>query len=220
MTITKKIGLALALVVAISVGASASASAATPELVNKEGKALIKNHYTGTSGQVTFETVGGTRVQCKSASGGGKMDTVNSGEATIIFQGCTSTGFSCKTPGAKAGEIVEPGSGKLVYISKSSKTVALLIEIETGREVVCSGIKILLRGDIIGQVGPVNTFKTAFSDSAKQAKGVAEVTEYENEKGEKVKAIWETSFEGKAFEQTAFEGSAELRFEEEAEIKA
>ncbi len=76
------------------------------ELVNKEGKELVKKDFTLTSGAGHFESVGGDRLSCTADSGTGKYVNISLSEATIKFTGCSAFTNECNSAGAASGEIV------------------------------------------------------------------------------------------------------------------
>jgi hypothetical protein len=202
MSAFRRAPLALVLVAALA-GVTATAAEASTITYTGNGK------FTGTGGSVTFETVGGTELSCSSDGGSGRLaaSPASTGEATVFFKGCKTAGKTCTTSGDESGEISDSGKGKLVKVKTGE--VALLIEIEPGHQVKCGTVTITLRGDIIGPVGPIGTKTKSWSDTWRESKGLAEITEFEGKK-----TIWESSFGEGAFEQTALEGSATLTLEE------
>src|ERR1700761_7755658 len=119
-------GLALVALFAIGAAASASASASLPELVNKEGKEVVKKKFTGkASGTSTFETKGGEAVKCTGGTTVGEVTGLKTQTVENKFTKCTAAAglLKCKTSGAAAGEIVLKLNAKIVYLSESSKTV-------------------------------------------------------------------------------------------------
>jgi hypothetical protein len=209
-------------VVILAIGAIApvAASASLPELVNSKDEALVKSKFTGTGGSTRFETVGRTQLSCSSGSVSGRMTGVKTAEATLTFTGCEVLAKNCHSKGAKSGEIINSGAGKIVYTDKATKAVGLLVEMEKGREVKCGETSIFLRGAIVGAIGPVNKLQSSYTNTWSERDGVQELTKYENEKGELESAIWETSIEEGSWEQTGLEGTGKVTFEEMAEIKA
>jgi hypothetical protein len=210
-------------IVALAIGTivPAVASAALPEFVNSKGETLVKNKFTGKGGETQFETTGRVELTCSTGSISGHLTGTKTAEATLTFTGCETIGEKCSSKGAKAGEIVNTGKGKIVYSDKATKSVALLVEMEKGREAICGGeIGILLRGAIAGSIGPVNKSQLSFTNTWQQRAGVQQLTKYENEKGEIESAIWETKVGGDGWEQTGLEGEGTITLEEMGEIKA
>ena len=105
MKYLKIMGLCLVAVLALSAVTVASASAQEMELVNKEGKALVKNKFKGESGKGTLEATNGSKITCTKTKFTGKTTNTKEGEAATTFTGCESKGFKCNTEGSGTGEI-------------------------------------------------------------------------------------------------------------------
>ncbi len=142
--------------------------------------------------------------------------------ATIDF---TSCGFEmsgskvwCTTEGAKSGEIkTGPLEGTLVYLSKAAKTVAIDFKPQTGKSLGtyrCLGNN-EIRGSVLLPIQSVNKPSTVFT-----LHGNAAAEEYENEKGEKLKATLETNFANGVFAPMTWELVSEIKTASTIEIKA
>src|ERR1700689_547806 len=222
--------MAVLAVFCMSAVAAAAASASEGEFVNSKEEILKKNKYTSTGGTTTLETAAGTKITCTSNTDHGIWPSRAGGEGTILFQGCTASGLSCKGGKDEAGEPKAPEIFVLVglLIKRSSATERLILytihkpgTLEAGElEIVCSGVKILVKGSFLGTTNyKTKTLSKTIELSFTQSKGKQAVTEYENEKGEKVKCKGlESSTEGKAFEGAAFEGKETDTLEEEAQF--
>lgn len=202
-----------------------------PRVRGPKGGALTKKAYTSTSGASTIETKAGSKLTCTADTGTGEASALSTGTAKITLTGCEGFGGKCKTVGAAESEIVLNANYTLAFTNGAKDEVGLLLElteatIECGKD--CAGRaleKLKLRGTGIGPTTPIDEevvpaakFKVVFS----QTKGVQSPTEYQNEKGEKVKAILEMEGAGAkvfAFEQTGLSDTNELLFEETAEIE-
>ena len=196
-----------------------------------KGGVLVKSKFTITSGAGTFEAKGGAQVTCTADSGTGEDFGAGSGSAKVTFTGCTGFGGKCHTAGAAEGEIALSADWVLEFTNGVKDEVGLLLElteatIECGKN--CEGKaveKLKLRGTGIGlatpideEVIPANKFTITFT----QVKGVQSPTEYEEEKGGKVKAILEMEGSGEkvfAFEQAGLANTEQLLFEEAAEFE-
>jgi hypothetical protein len=81
-----------------------------------------------------------------------------------------------------------------------------------------------VKGAMICAISPVNIFSRTLTVACKESKGKQALTEYENEKGENVRApILEIKGEGLktfAFEQAGQEGTDTMTLEIEGELKA
>jgi hypothetical protein len=224
----RKILVCLIAVFAISAIASASASAALPELVNKEGKALVKkkDKSNNVKGNIAvLETIGGSKVECKSVSDVSEITGTKTDTTTVTFDECTAFGETCQNKGGTAGIIKTVLlASKLRYIN-GKKAVGLVLKPKTGElfvEFECSGIVIKVRGSVIGVITPINTFVAPpgpFTLTFTQAAGVQVPTEYE-EGTKKVKDVLETSINGGAYEQSGESSTDEEFLEEEAKINA
>lgn len=219
----KHIGLGLlALVAAVAFSAVAviSASAATLE-PGGEFKIASKSS--------TFETKGGEKLTCKEATGSGKTSGTKDDTAEVKFKKCTASVLECQT-GTTKGEIVLKETSELVDINKSKSEVGIILALPEPLAIECTGIskeKLKVRGATLCPVTPVGSPSKEFKVTCKEKKGVQEPTEYENEKGEKVKSpITETEGKGEgigtktfSYEQSALEGTDTLTFETTGEIK-
>jgi Trypsin len=202
-----------------------------PRIRAKEGKALTRKAYTSTSGASTIETKAGSKLTCSADSGNGEASGESTGTAKITLTGCEGFGGRCHTAGAAEGEIALIAKYTLAFVNGAKDEVGLLLElteatIECGKNCVGRALETLkLRGTGIGPVTPIDEevvpskkFTVAFS----QSRGVQSPTEYENERGTKVKAILEMEGSGTkvfAFEETGISDTDELLFEEAAEIE-
>jgi hypothetical protein len=106
------------------------------------------------------------------------------------------------------------------------KEVARWLKPESEATIECLAEKLKIRGGALGVVSRVDELVTPPETSGltfTQSKGVQNPTEYENEKGEKVKFILEVKGEGLknfGFEQAGLESTDSLTFEEATEVKA
>jgi hypothetical protein len=203
-----------------------------PRIRGPKGGVLTKKAYTSTSGASTIETKAGSKLTCTADTGKGEASALSTGTAKITLTGCEGFGGKCHTAGAAEGEVVLSANYTLAFTNGAKAEVGLLLElteatIECGKN--CEGKaleKLKVRGTGIGPITPIDEevvpakkFKVAFS----QSKGVQSPTEYENEKGAKVKAIIEMEGSGTkvfAFEQAGISDTDELLFEETAEIES
>jgi hypothetical protein len=226
---------------ALSGIAAASASAALPEVVNKEGKALVKNKFT----VEIPETERGFWLQGQSAAIGnvyceshspitGAFSGLKAGETTFTLKKCKGgpLGGKCTTTGSTTGEMALQFSLSLVYTSKTSKTLALLFTPhKPGHEkedvtYSCSGINFTISSGFLVPVPQENVNKLVGVGEglyfrAEATAGTQEVKQYENEKGEKVETYLEIA-SGSAGEkpvETGVKFEAYTKFEEGVEFK-
>jgi hypothetical protein len=228
----KPIILAILTTLCINTTATATAAASEGEFVNSKSEALIKNKFTSSGGEIVLETASGATTKCTSVTDHGIMTSKTGGELTVLFKGCTSSGLSCKggedaAGKAKAGEIIIL-LGILIKRSSATTRLVLFTILKTGTKeageftLECQGVAIILRGSFLTS----NNFKTnelkkewvlEFKAGAK--KGEQSVTEYENEKGEKVKCKGlEANVAGAGFEPASESATATDKFEEETQF--
>jgi len=227
------ITMAVLAVFCMSAVAAAVASASEGELVNAAGNALVKNKYTSTGGVTKLETEAGTEITCKSNTDHGIWTSKTGGEDTILFKECTTLkgAISCKGGKDEAGE---PKAGEIfvlvgLLIKRTNATERLILytvhapgTLTAGEiEIVCSGVKIKVKGSFLSTTNYKTKVlnKTIELSATIIAKGKQGVTEYENEKGEKVKCEGlKASVENAAFEGAAQEGKETDTLEEEAQF--
>jgi hypothetical protein len=210
----------------------ASASAALPEMVNKEGKALVKSKFTGTTGfghALTWVTKKNGGVTCSEAKGSGEVTGLQNSHSAWTWTGCEAAGTAYQTEGAKRGEIRIPElKGQLVYEVYEKGTVlepALLLtlakELTFGTNLILEPMH--LRGSFLVRLPSVEEFRNYLYVDGVQSGGQQEGTgEYEETRGGEVKkASLLMNVEGvKKYtnEPTALEFDEKRTFEEEFRI--
>jgi hypothetical protein len=233
---------ALSAVLASAGLASASASAAMPEFAGPYPNQFAITDVEGP--QVYLEPVKEGKtiayIKCKAAGGTGEVTGGKTVSATVAFTECKQQyqvpSMSCTTVGAKEGEIRTAGlEGKLVYVNNKQEVGVAFQRKGAGNfaQFTCgSGTEketLTVRGSVIGTIWPPNTKSKAFRLGFQDTAGVQRPTEYENEKGEKVKAILEAEGTGKepfAFIQVGLwagevtRHATTLNTKEETEVKA
>ncbi len=198
MTRIRLIMLSLLAVFAFGALAAASASAALPEF---EGP--FPNTFTSKSGAGKLQTVGGQEVTCTADSNTGSITGAKTDTANVTFTGCESVTLKAKCQsGANEGEIktVELSS-TLGYISKAAKTVGIDLKPKAGElfaSFECGGVKIEVKGSVIGALTPINTKTKSFKLKFKETAGKQEVTKLEGEPTD----VLMTSIAGGAFEES------------------
>jgi hypothetical protein len=154
MTRLKTVALCLIFALAISAAAASSASALP------EWSGPFPKPFNSKSGATLLETVGGTKVKCKSDVNVGEITGANSGFVQVFFKGCETHKFPCASPGAASGEIKTlPLTTTLGYISRVPKVVGLDLANPAGAivtEFQCVNILAVIRGSVIGRITPVN----------------------------------------------------------------
>jgi hypothetical protein len=237
--VSRRVFLVLVAVCVMSAVGVAGASAALPELVNKEGKALVKNKFSakiqGSEKSVEFYTdwAGEVKFYCGAAAVTGEFSGLKTGEATFTLTKCKGGALGGKCTGWEkgkerevAGEMVIPFSLTLVYTSKASKGLALLFSLKENSSFVCSGSEFKLHGGFLVPIpqGNVNKLLEVGKDLRLDAQytvsghGEQEIKQYENEKGEKVETYLKIS-EGEDEVPSPVSFEMEAPFEEAAEFK-
>jgi hypothetical protein len=213
------LGLLCMAMFAFAAASAASASAALPEALG-----TFPTTFTGTSGKGALETSSGLAIQCKKGKNSGSITGAKTGTFTIDFEECTGPiGEKCNSLGDAEGIILVTGASDLVTIKKGDAGLVLLLKPEV--HVIChtflGEVLILVRGDIITLVTPINKKTTKFELNIKGEKGKQEFTECETGEPCGKKITLESSTNGGAFEQSS-NSSAEnkLTTAKELEIMA
>ena len=205
--------LALVAVFALGVVSVATASAAELEQIPSTGRFTVRSEAS------TFETHSKERISCKRDSGEGELTGVKTDRSKVTFEECTGPlNVKCTSSGAKTGNIETEINSELVWLSKSGLKAGEKLALAKELSISCSIIKIKVRGATLCPVEPVNVRTTTVKLVCRQSGGKQEFTEYENEKGEKFKAITESS-KGGAFEESGLASTETLTFSEPGEIR-
>jgi hypothetical protein len=109
----------------------------------------------------------------------------------------------------------------LVYLAKegkATKTVGEDLQLAKEVSITCLIVTLKVKGSTLCPLTPINTKTKSLTLTCKQTKGIQEYTEYENEKGEILKDITETTKSGKTF-QSGLESTESLALSTEGEVK-
>ena len=110
----------------------------------------------------------------------------------MTFTGCEGFGFKCKSAGAAAGEIVlNTLAGELVWEKKPKKVAIELFPApptELFVEFNCGGANAKVKGAVLANI-PADKIETMVTQKFTAKKGVQKPKEYQNAKGEKIKAF-------------------------------
>jgi hypothetical protein len=196
----------------------------------------VKKHVTSEGGTAVLETVGGTKVTCKTVADTGTIPANGANavrEATVTFTGCEVDGFKCKTAGAAAGEVqTNLLKGQLGYLGTvESGKVGVDLVAETAEllaEISCVGgfAKARLRGDLIGEIAPINVASTEFALTFQQASGKQEWAKifleepFQSGKYTEVSSVAEVSVDGFAFKGAGLEATEKIATEENVKVVA
>ncbi len=151
-----------------------------------------------------LETVGGTEMTCKSASGSGVYASTSSlAGISLALTGCESDGSTCSSAGAAVGEArSQTLAGELQWQDRSAGAVVLDLFPAEGTEVLtveCAGERLEVGGSVLV---PVKTDKmTAVEKLRYEASGGRQLaSEYETAAGSNVEDVLEASLAGGPFE--------------------
>ena len=94
----------------------------------------VKKNFTGVGGVATLETINKVKVTCKTeASPGNSRQPKTVGNISVVFTGCESLGYKCKTAGAAEGEIATNLlAGTLRWEDATKKKVAIDLVPQSG----------------------------------------------------------------------------------------
>jgi hypothetical protein len=199
-------------------------AAVGPELLNEEGKELVKRLFKGEGGNATVAIKGVGSLSCTKMSLTGEVTGMATLGKTLTFSGCSLSEAPCNT-GEASGEVVFSGLRSLfVYeLVKKEPEPAVLVTFEKPLKIECGSETVLLQGSVLLLVAPSNKLTKTLTIVGKQSEGVQASTEYEESKGgEVLKANLEAIGEGtRKFEDTVgVELEATNAYEEEVELKA
>jgi len=223
MTRKKAIVAALLAVFCVSAMSAAIASANEGTFVNKGGKALEKNKFTGKSGETKLEG-GFGNIVAKSDSAVGKVINTEEGEQTVTFKETSQSLLgTCTSAGAKAGEVITLSRTHTRRASQPSGEILLLVQVlNTKHEVAteaapfefkCGSTTVKVFGSFLVKTNSTAE-KTLWSFSGvSNGKHENTPTEYENSEGKKVKDVLRSNF-GLGYENTDQVGTEEVTFEE------
>ena len=152
----------------------------------------VKNKFKGVGGAATLETVHAVKVTCKTeASVGEYTGPKTVGNISVVFTGCESLGFKCKTPASAEGEIsTNLLSGRLVW-EKFKKKVAIDLvpqSTELFVEFQCGPANAKVTGSVMTNV-PADVVKTTFEERFTAKKGKQKPEFYYNAADEKIQDV-------------------------------
>lgn len=152
----------------------------------------IKKKFTGTGGAATLETVHAVKVTCKTEASTGEFTSSKTvGNIAVVFTGCESLGYRCKTPASSEGEIAtNPLAGTLVW-EKYRKKVAIDLMPQSGEwfvEFTCGPANAKVKGSVLTNI-PANKAETKVEEKFSAKKGKQKPEYYYTSKTEKVKDV-------------------------------
>jgi hypothetical protein len=183
------------------------------------------NKFSGSSGKMTLETVGHHTITCVASTNAGEYTGEKTATATLTLTGCKrSTGETCQSSGAAAGEIVtSPLSGELGFIEdfyegESTLKVSVGLDLKHSPTLLtaqCGAEAVAVSGSVIVPVTTVDKMAKSFN-----AKFLAPGGRQAPESFEEGPTDVLTSNIGGPSEQTGLTGTEKLVNQEPIEIKA
>jgi hypothetical protein len=124
----------------------------------KSGESVFDSYVEGAEGPVVVGT-----VSCKKSTDTGEITGEATADQVTTFEGCSSSGASCTSAGAKAGEIVtDPVLTTLVTLKEETRTTPVVIGLDeagTGgeekdatAEFTCATKTVTTTGSVLGVV--------------------------------------------------------------------
>jgi hypothetical protein len=154
---------------------------------------VVKAHFTGVGGAATLETIHKVKVTCKAEASAGEYTSAKTvGNIKVVFTGCESLGYKCKTPSSAEGEIAtNPLSGTLRWEDVTKKKVAIDLvpqSTELFVEFQCGPANAKVKGSVMTNV-PGDVVKTVFEQKFSAKKGKQKPEYYYTASGEKVQDV-------------------------------
>ncbi len=187
-----------------------------------------KRKFTGTSGTVTLETVGKTKITCAGATSNGEYTGPKTATVTVAFSGCqrSSTKEPCQSAGAGSGQVVtSPLQGQLGFIQDEftqatpvpsvgldlkHEPTLLTAECGSSKEALSVG------GSMIGQIAVIDKMVPSFTLAFKALEGKQSPEQFEGG----VKDTLSESLGAGSPEQAGVTSKGKLTNEEKLQIKA
>jgi hypothetical protein len=192
----RRVGGATLIVAMMLLFVPAGASATSPVLEFVVPGHSLPVSFTAESGPVSAEMAGfKSFVHCAASHGEGEITGPRSTVSSYRLTGCVTEGSShqkCKSEDAQQEEIkTGPIEADLVYIDQANHEVGMLLNPGRGIYMTfeCGGESAEGRGAFLAPVSPVNQAATSFTATLSQSGSAQTPNEYENENGEKLKAI-------------------------------
>jgi hypothetical protein len=204
----KMLGLAVVAVFAVAaVVASAASAVVLPEF-------SVESSSTGTSETAKLNLTGAA-ITCTSGTSNAVATSKKDGRGLISFSGCTLKGEECHSLADAAGAILigmegTEGTYHLVRIKSGDAGIWFLIP-AVHIECKFEALLVVVQGNVLGLITPILSDTKTFEVKVNVVAGKQEITEFENNSGEKVKAKLEGSINGGAF-KAATQESANNKF--------
>jgi hypothetical protein len=184
--------------------------------------------FTGSSAAVTLETTGHTQVKCSSSTSEGEYTGTKTASASIALSGCklASTGESCQSSGAAAGQIsagalaaqlgfikqVVQGSEVLLSVGWDLKHEPSFVSGECGS----AKTSLVITGSVIAPISTIDKMTSAYTLKYGENGGKQAPESFEEQPNDTLSS----SLGGTPGEQTALKASEKINNEEKLEFKA
>lgn len=192
----KRYGLLFAALMAITAcaGVLATSAFALPELLGFAGLGVFTGGGDAPEGQeALFETTGGEKLHCPTASLEGKQETDTLGVFHVDLSGCESGGFKCNSTGDAAGVILVLGNIHYVFDQLgvgAELGVAVLIEPEEVAIKCTALVTLKLKGRVLCLILEPLTSELNHLFHGTQAAGVQNVRRYWDDNGNEVGSVF------------------------------
>jgi hypothetical protein len=205
----------LAVITVFAITAGTAWAAPKGEIVNRSGKAPVKDKFTSEYGETLVENVGGARIECRLGKGKGTVTSTTTAVETVTFEGCeTGTHESCHTEEAPAG--VVQGEFKIAWLPSEEKSYLSMTFGQHAGE--CGGNSLRLVATALVAVPVEHEFNTRFTFIAEQEGGFQEPTEYEFDKKLFTDTLKLSLLGPGKLEQAGISTTQKIFFEEEVEF--
>jgi hypothetical protein len=199
--------LGITVLAALAFTAIASSAAFAVELPEYE----TQTNFTGTSAASKLNLTG-AGIKCASAATTGTASSKQHATGTITYSTCTLGGEECHSLGDPAGIILV----EVLFILLRLKTAdpGVLFGLDKALHIECkfAGTLVLIPAEnasntegILGLITPILTATKEYKVAVNVSAGVQEVTQFENDAGEKVTVKFEGSINGGAFKAATLE---------------
>jgi hypothetical protein len=187
MRLWKMSGLTVVALVVVAAAVMASVSSAAMTLPEFKTKA----NWTGSS-KAGILLSSGVEIKCESGTNSGEMEAnKHLGTFSILFTKCKSKLTSpetCTTSGSASGLIEVTGTWHLVLGQRSGVDKRFILFLVKPFTTECGTVKIETKGDVLGEITPVEKATKAYNIAVNAPSGVQEDTSFENDAGETVSA--------------------------------
>ncbi len=136
--------------------------------------------FKGAGKGANLEVKGQSGISCTSSAVTGKFTgPKTAGNVVVTFKGCETAGFKCTNVG-KTGEVkTNKLQGEVGYLAgKGTKTPIVGSDVQPeapaeylAEKLECGDLNVRVKGSVIGEIGPVNTFSKTATFTYEQSAG-------------------------------------------------